>query len=277
MDKTETSTSRVRKLIRQSLFPESLRHKLEDVASDKGKYLYDRYIELINDYRLGMFDKLGVDAGKFVEEFIKIVSSIEGVPVESSKVKTTIDKINSTLSHKGKGNKGKEKKIMLEVAYYSIYTLRNSRDAAHANQTPISQWDARHIIETATWLLEEFLRIYGNLSEEVIENIFSPFSISTYILRVVENIDDKLVPLVDELKIKDLILLTLMSSKNSCLSPKDIINTIPEAKPGTIYRELRELAKENLIIKVGGRKGCYEITSKGRKFIHDTIKKLITL
>ena len=275
MAKVGVSTSRTRKFIRQSLFPENLRHRLEAIVPEKGKSLYERYIRLINDFRLGLLDKLGVDAGKFVEEFVEIVAGIEGVPIKP-KVRVTINAINSALKQKGGENEGREKQIMLEVAYYSIYVLRNSRDAAHANPTPISQWDARHIIETATWLLEEFLRIYGGLSRDVVENIFYPFSLPIDILRVVENIDGKLVPLVDKLGSKDLVLLALISSESDCLAPKDIIEMIPEAKSGTIYPKLRELAKGNFIVKVGGRNGCYKITSKGRNFIYERIKLIMS-
>ncbi|MEB3825288.1 MAG: hypothetical protein LRS47_01305 [Desulfurococcales archaeon] len=277
MAKAGANTSRVREFIRQSLFPENLRHRLEAIVPEKGERLYKRYIELINDSRLGLLDKLGVDAGKFVEEFVEIVAGIEGVPIKppiKSKVKATINAISSALKQKVEENESREKQIMLEVAYYSIYMLRNSRDAAHAKPTPISQWDARHIVETATWLLEEFLRIYGGLSRDVVENIFYPFSLPISILRVVEIIDGKLVPLVDKLESKDLVLLALISSESDCLAPKDIIKIIPEAKSGTIYPKLRELAKGNYIVKVGGRKGCYKITSKGRNFIYERIKSI---
>ncbi len=272
MTKASANTSRIREFIKRSLFPENLRHRLETVASVKGERLYERYIRLLNDYRLGLLDKLGVDAGKFVEELVDIVADIEGVTSKDSRVRVTIDAINKVLKRKG----NKEKQIMLEIAYYSIYALRNSRDAAHANPTPISQWDARHIIDTATWLLEEFLRIYGGLSGDVIENIFYPFSLPTGALRVVENVEGKLVPLVDNLRSKDLVLLALILSESDCLSPKDIIKIIPEAKPGTIYPKLRELANGHFIVKVDDKNGCYKITSKGRNFIYKRIKSILS-
>ena len=235
----------------------------------EGKSIYNRFISIITDYRLGQYDKLAVDAGKFVEEIVKIIAKKEGVRVDKI-IKRTIDNISNTLNNK-KDHLYKEKKAVLEIAYYSIYNLRNIRDAAHANSSKISDWDSRHIVETSIWVLQELLRIYGNVKEEDIINIFFPFVGLYETLKLVEIIDGKLIPLKDNISGKELVLYALFISGN-CLTPKEVIKAINGIKPSTVYVHLRNLAKDNLVVnlKKSGRV-CYKITSKGRKYIFDKL------
>lgn len=269
-----TNSNNKYKYTNNIIFPDSILSKLESVAPKMGKTLYKRYTVLINDYRLEQFDKLGVDAGKFVEEFVRVVLLLEGLSnklnIKKKSIKNIIDNIISSLKNQNKPN-AEEKEVMLNIAYYSIYILRNRRDAAHINPTPLSQWDARHIIETSTWLVQELLRIYGNVNDEEIVNLFYPFNNFLNYLKVVEFVDGRFVPLVEKLGYKEQILLVLLS-KSECLTPKEIINIIPNIKPVTVYDSLYKLSKKNLVVKIGDRFGCYKITSKGIQYILDKIK-----
>ena len=256
-----------RELIQETIFPDALVDKLESIIPGEGKSLYDRYVEVINDFRLEQLDKLGVDAGKFVEEFVKVIAIIEGLVDKinlnrKKSIKVAIDRIISSITD------SEEKELMLNIAYYSIYRIRNKRDAAHINSTPVSPWDARHIVETSTWLLQELLRIYTNLSRDEIINLFYPLSISLNHLKAIEYIDGKLVPLIENIGYNEQILLVLLW-KNECIKPIDIIETLPNIKDKTVYNALYKLSKNNLIVKIGGRFGCYKITSKGRQVIFE--------
>jgi len=263
---------------KEKLFPFNIRQHLENTIGEpeRAEHLIQRYIAIINSYRLDMLNHLAVEAGKFVEEFVGTVGALENINIKNLiKVRNKIDEIKKELNKKD-DKKRKEKQIMLEIAYYSIYALRNTRDAAHANLTPISPWDARHIVDTATWLLEEFLRIYGNLSKNTIESIFYPFSTATTrMLKVIEIIDGKVVPLVDKLSIKEQVLLVLISIEKDCLSPKEIINMLPNVKPNSVYSTLRSLVADRLVVKIGKRNGCYKITNNGKKFIHNKIELFV--
>ena len=123
--------------------------------------------------------------------------------------------------------------------------------------------------------MEEFLRIYGHISNDVINNIFSIFSSPVEMLKIIENIDGKIVPLIDRLSTKERILLVINESEKKCLTPKDIIKSIPGAKVKTIYSSIRELEKLELVVDIGnGRRKCLAITKKGINFVYGKLGEL---
>lgn len=135
------------------------------------------YQELLDRYRGGDWEGVGLKAGKIVEIVYSIINGeVTGqMPTAPSKPPNMVDACMS-IERTPKGSFPRSIRIQIPRALCFIYELRNNRAIGHVSgEIDPNHMDAEMFLRASKWLLAELVRYYGqhdvNDAREVVESV----------------------------------------------------------------------------------------------------------
>lgn len=227
--------------------------------------LLQEYTEVKRRYHLNDHQPTEVGAGRFAEAALRLIEhELFGkfTPLSKSLPSLTPQRLAQFASAT---NPNESLRIHIPRALFSVYAVRNKRDAAHLNDgiDPNLQ-DATYVVAVLDWVLAEFVRIHHDVSPATAQATID--DLVTREVPVIEEIDGQPV-LSKALSVGDTILVFLYRAG------RDTGLDVPE-----LQRQMRHNDRSNLLrsVKAQDVKGFVlihpasartHITSKGIAYV----------
>lgn len=227
--------------------------------------LLAEYAEAKKRYHLGDHRPTQVEGGRFAEAALRILEhALFGV---STPVGTTLPNFNAARLAKFESATSPFESLRIHVprALFSIYAIRNKRDAAHlADGISANLQDATYVVGVLDWVLAEFVRIYHQVTPDVAQAIID--NLVKREVPVIEEIDGQPVCL-KKLGPSDRILVFLYrAGTEKGLEIPELQQQMMHPHRGNLTKAVRALAARNLLL-IHPATGKVHITSLGLKHV----------
>jgi hypothetical protein len=225
---------------------------------DVTKRMLLEYVEVKRRFHLGDHRPTAVNAGRFAEAALRVVES--ALFGKCTPIGKSLPTFNSQrlAQFESAASAHESLRVHIPRALYSVYAVRNKRDAAHLNDSidPNLQ-DATYVVSVLDWVLAEIVRTFHNISPDAAQGVID--DLVTREVPVIEEIDGQ--PVISKtLTVKDTILVYLYRAG------RDTGLTIAE-----LQRQMRHGDRSNLT------KAVKNLDSSGLALLHpDTRKAHIT-
>lgn len=159
-------------------------------------------------------------------------------------------------------------RIHIPRALFSIYAVRNKRDAAHlADGIDANLQDATYVVGVLDWVLAEFVRIYHQVTPDVAQSIID--DLVQREVPVIEEIDGQPV-CVKRLGTSDKILVFLYrAGSDRGLPIPELQQQMMHAHRGNLTKAVKALAARNLVL-IHPKTSKAHITRLGLKHVEST-------
>jgi hypothetical protein len=136
------------------------------------KRLLREYAEAKRRYHLADHQPTAVDAGRFAEAAIRIIEhALFGAYTPLSKNMPSLN-AQRLAQFESATSPHESLRIHLPRALFSVYAIRNKRDAAHINDgIDANLQDATYVVGVLDWALAELVRIYHAVSAGAAQSI----------------------------------------------------------------------------------------------------------
>ena len=218
--------------------------------------LIDNWNEAKRQYYLGNRDQCITEAGKFSENWVRLLYFIDNdnYPPENMK----FDKYKNKL--KNESNLPKEIRLTFLLLVEVIYRMRNSRHAAHTGHVEYNPGDDIITLETMSWTILEMISNFTNVSDAELKQIRELILIPK--IPKIDVIAGKAVILDRNLSCPDSILVLLTHYYPSPISIEQIDDELKHHKRTTIQTNIGRLLERRHIAGSHIDKE-YELTSLG--------------
>ena len=225
------------------------------------KRLLEEYADAKHRYYLGDHRPTEVNAGRFAEAALRILEHAlleTYTPLSRSLPALTTHRLaqfeNAKSDHESL-------RIHIPRALFSIYAVRNKRDAAHLNDgIDANLQDATYVVAVLDWVLAEFVRIYHNVPASTAQAIID--NLTTREVPVVEEIDGQPV-LSKAMGVSDQILVFLYRAGRDCgLEIAELERQMRYPDRSNLRRAAKNLDKKGLVL-CHPESGRVHITSSG--------------
>lgn len=225
------------------------------------KHLLQEYVDAKRRYYLGDHRPTEVDAGRFSEAALRIVEHAlfqTHTPLSKSMAKLTQQRLaqfeSATSSHESL-------RVHIPRALFSVYAIRNKRDAAHLNDgIDANLQDATYVVGVLDWVLAEFVRIYRDVPAALAQAIIDDLVVRE--VPVVEEIDGQPV-LSKALGVSDRVLVFLYrAGRDLGLEIPELQRQMRHPDRSNLTKAVNNLDKKGLVLR-HPESGRAHITSAG--------------
>lgn len=227
--------------------------------------LLKEYLAVKRRYHLNDHQPTEVGAGRFAEAALRLVEhELFGkfTPLSKSLPSLTAQRL---AQFESAANPNESLRIHIPRALFSVYAVRNKRDAAHLNDgiDPNLQ-DATYVVGVLDWVLAEFVRIHHSVSPEDAQATID--DLVTREVPVIEEIDGQPV-LAKELSVSDRILVFLYrAGRDVGLAVPELQRQMRHGNRGNLVRSVKTLDAKMLVL-IHPVSGKVHITSKGIAYV----------
>lgn len=225
------------------------------------RHLLQEYIDAKGRYYLGDHRPTEVDAGRFAEAALRLVEhALFGTHTALSKSmpKLTTQRLaqleSAACAHESL-------RVHVPRALFSVYAVRNKRDAAHLNDgIDANLQDATYVVAVLDWVLAEFVRIYHDVPAAMAQAIIADLVVRE--VPVVEEIDGQPV-LLKALGLSDRILVFLYrAGRDLGLEIPELQRQMRHPDRSNLTKAVNNLDKKGLVLR-HPKSGRAHITSAG--------------
>jgi hypothetical protein len=224
----------------------------ELVGRDLAAALVGEFIKVRQDHATKTLER--ASPGKFVEKFVQCLQQIA---TGTHDEKPSVDNYLATrVEHEGALPEGL--RFCAARIARSMYTLRNKRNIAHANEVDPNTADLAFLHQAAAWILAELIRNAAGITMEEAGAAIALLQVPVGTL--VEEIDGMRlvhadVPIADEL------LILMHSAYPDRIAQAHLLQSMSARNAGSVKNELRGLRTDKLI--VGDAQAGYRLTQAG--------------
>lgn len=231
------------------------------VPSVLTKRLLGEYVEAKRRFHLGDHQPTAVDAGRFAEAALRIVE--HALFQSHTPLTKSLSPLNAQrlAAFEAATSARESLRIHIPRALFSVYAIRNKRDAAHLNDgIDANLQDATYVIGVLDWVLAEFVRIYHNVSPAVAQTIIDNLVVRE--VPVIEEIDGQPV-LSTNLGVSDQILVFLYrTGRDDGLAVAELQRQMRHPDRSNLTKAVKNLDKKGLVL-LHPSSGKAHITSSG--------------
>ena len=226
------------------------------------KALLASYSEVITHFRKGAVDVCLSCSGKFVENVLRAVEFLR-----TGKILPEIKSASSTVKDIEKDATLPESLRILvpRVAYAMIFDLRSKRGAVHVKEINPKPIDAALVVQAASWIVAELLRLYHSDDDNQIATAMNALSRTN--LPYVETFGDERV-VTRSVPCNVELLLLLASSVPNGMSRKELGQASKYPAP-RISEAVRRLEITRQIHKT--KAGVFHVTGTGEQMLANAI------
>jgi hypothetical protein len=225
--------------------------------------LVGEYVKIRQDLATKTLER--ASPGKFVEIFVQCLQQIASSAYESK------PNVDDYLARRVESESGLPEGLRICAARIarSMYTLRNKRNIAHANEVDPNTIDLAFCHQSAAWILAELVRNAGGITMEEAGALIRLVRLPVGDL--VEEIDG--VRLVHtDVSIPEELLILLRSLYPDRIALPDILKSMSARSAGGVKNQLTRLRTEKLII--GDNMAGYRLTQAGYAAAVEIIRNL---
>lgn len=236
---------------------------LNGIPSVLSNKLVAEFLEVKRHYLIGDWGPSQVNGGRFAEAVVRVFQHILGEPITNigtdipGREKSRL--INKVLSHQVIDDHVRKKVALL---IQLLLDFRNNRDSAHLGGFDANNMDTIFVMNAATWVLCELVRVYGGLPMSEAQEIVDGLAVKEYpsILEV------EGVPFITrhDLRAKQTVLVLL--SKYQRKSADFLFSKAGDTNRSRFDSKLEELEEEKYIGSVNGE---YFILPRGIQTVQD--------
>lgn len=142
------------------------------VPATLSKRLLKEYAETKRRFHLADHQPTAVDAGRFAEAAIRIVE--HALFQTHTPLGKTLPGLNAKRLAQFESATSPHESLRIHIprALFSVYAIRNKRDAAHLNDgIDANLQDATYVVAVLDWTLAEFVRIYHSVPAAIAQAI----------------------------------------------------------------------------------------------------------
>jgi hypothetical protein len=233
------------------------------VGHDLAASLVSQFVKIRQDYATKTLERAA--PGKFVEVFVKCLQQMATGAYES---KPDVD--DHLLKRVESENALPEGlRVVAPRVARSMYTLRNKRSIAHANEVDPNTVDLALAHQSAVWILAELIRNADSITMEEAGAAIDLLQVPVGTL--VEEIDGtRLVHA--EVSIREELLILMHSAYPNQIALADFMRSMRARSAGGIKNQLAALRTDKLI--VGDAKPGYRLTQAGHASAAAIVRRL---
>lgn len=223
--------------------------------------LLNEYTETKRRYHLADHQPTAVDAGRFAEAALRVIEHVlfgAHTPLNKSLASFNAHRLaqfeSATSTHESL-------RIHVPRALFSVYAVRNKRDAAHLNDgIDANLQDATYVVGVLDWVLAELVRIYHNVSPSEAQAIINDLIVRE--VPVIEEIAGQPV-LSKPLGVSDRILVFLYrGGRDAGLAIAELQRQMRHPDRSNLSKSVKTLDAKGLVL-LHPDSGRAHITSKG--------------
>lgn len=229
---------------------------LGSVSQDLTVKLIEEYLEIKKRYVMSDWGPGELKGGRFAEVVLRIFQHLLGVPITPpgtdipAQEKTKL--FNLVTSHATIDEHVRQKVTVLTKL---LLDFRNNRDAGHLGGFSANSMDAMFVMTSATWILCELIRVYGNYSMPEAQKIVDELAVKEY--PVVMEFEGDIFLTRPDLKAKQEVLVLLSKAK----AGYDLLFSKTRDSNNTRFqRTLQKMVSDKMI---GEKNGEYFIMPAG--------------
>lgn len=225
--------------------------------------MLDDYDSMIRNLFLRKYNLVLVSAGRMVESLFVCLSNLTSNPVAANPV---FNDIHTELENMSEEDLPSSVRVIIPRAAKIVYTFRSKRNAVHVNPAVSPGYmDAVTCVSIAQWILAELVRVFSDEDPG-------------QIVRLVQSLVDRKIPLVEEINGTPIILESDISAHDSILIL--LYNDYPEAihkdtlvellsadhNRSNVITSLRNAEKAKLVYRDGPHN---YLTQRGIEFVEE--------
>lgn len=227
--------------------------------------LVEEYIDIKKHFSMNDWAPGQLRGGRLAEVVLRIYQHLLGepmIPFGTDIVAAEKTRIMNTVQSSGTIDDHVRQKTVPLVRL--LLDFRNNRDVAHLGGFDANSMDALFVMTSATWIVCEFVRVYGGYSMVEAQQIVDALSVKQY--PVIMEREGELFITRHDLKSKEEVLVLLM--KNASATAEFLYQKSGDINKPRFQRNLREMVGGKFIGQAAG--GEYFIMPRGQS---DVIKK----
>lgn len=219
------------------------------VPPSLGEKLVEEYLDIKKHYSMSDWGPSQLKGGRFAEVMLRIFQHLLGEAVTPfgtdipANAKTRI--LNSVQSHPNVDEHIRQKTVALTRL---LLDFRNNRDVAHLGGFNASSMDSLFVMTSATWILCEIVRVYGNYPMAKAQEIVDGLSIKDY--PVIVEREGELFIARHDLKAEREVLVLL--TRNDKADFSFLFSKTKDSNKSRFEKKLQEMVASKLIGTLGG-------------------------
>jgi hypothetical protein len=231
--------------------------------------LIEEYLDIKKHFAMNDWGPGQLKGGRFAEVMLRIYQHLLGEPVtpfgsdivprEKTRVMNTVEGTSTIDNHI------RQKTIPLVRL---LLDFRNNRDVAHLGGFDANSMDALFVMTSATWMVCELVRVYGDYEMREAQKIVDALSVKEY--PVIMEREGELFITRHDLNAKQEVLVLL--TRNVSATAEFLHEKSGDSNKSRFQRNLREMVDGKLIGRAGN--GDYFIMLRGQALV--TKKSLLT-
>lgn len=237
------------------------------IEPDVVRALLGSYEKVVVEYRAGAIEECLTQAGKFVEHTLRAVEFLRtgSAPREIRNAAETVK-----LIEKDKSLPESLRLLIPKVAHAMIYEIRSKRGAVHVKEIDPRRIDAALSVQSASWIIAEFVRLFHVDSESAVEDAMA--SLMRVELPLVERLGGETIVTANVSCATELLLLLAQAEPGSL--DRTSLGASSKYGSSTVSKTLQRLRGDRLIHRSGD--GKYHLTGPGERRLADDLRPIRT-
>jgi hypothetical protein len=242
---------------------------ISEIPSELSAKLIEEYLELKKRFAMNDWGPGQLKGGRFAEVVLRTYQHLLdetvapfGTDIAASEKTRILNKVQSRVAI---DEHVRQKTVPLVRL---LLDFRNNRDAAHLGGFDANSMDTLFVMTSATWILCEFVRVYGGYAMSVAQKIVDGLSVKEYPV-IIERDGDLFIARHDlSAKQEVLVLLT----RNASAAVEFLEKKVGDSNKSRFRRNLREMVDDKLIGQAAN--GDFFIMPRGQSLV--TTKSLLS-
>jgi hypothetical protein len=226
--------------------------------------LIEEYLEIKKHYGMNHWGPGQLNGGRFAETVLRAYQHLLGeavAPFGTDIVANEKTRILNKIQQAATIDDHVRQKTVSLVRL--LLDFRNNRDVAHLGGFDANSMDTLFVLTSVTWILCEFVRVYGGHTMSKAREIVDGLSVKEYPV-IVERDGESFIARHD-LKAKEEVLVWLM--KNTTAKADVLVTKVSDTNKSRVRKKLEDMRGEKLIGLTAT--GDYFIMPRGQAFVTD--------
>jgi hypothetical protein len=214
------------------------------IPSDVSAKLIEEYLEIKKRFAMNDWGPSQLKGGRFAEAVLRAYQHLLGDPITpfgADIVATEKTRIINRVQNAGTIDEHVRQKTVPLVRL--LLDFRNNRDVAHLGGFDANGMDTMFVMTSATWILCEFVRVYGGYEMSCAQEIVDGLSVKEY--PVIIERDGELFIARHDLDAKQEVLVWL--TRNASASSAVLETKVGDTNKSRVRSKLKEMVDHKLI------------------------------
>lgn len=235
---------------------------ISGIPPDVSTKLIEEYLELKKRFAMNDWGPGQLKGGRFAEAVLRAYQHLLGDPITpfgTDIVAFEKTRIMNRVQNSGAVDEHVRQKTVPLIRL--LLDFRNNRDVAHLGGFDANSMDTLFVMTSATWILCEFVRVYGGYTMSKAQEIVDGLSVKEYPVIVERN--GELFIARHDLKAREEVLVWLM--RNATATADMLVTKVGDTNKSRVQSKLKQMVADKLIGLAAT--GHYFIMPRGQAFV----------